>query len=128
MKASELKPEEHTCERCGRRFVLGPGSGWNSHYCSEECAFAAAHPAEPEPRILSERECAERIQKMRAEGRLPSLEEFRAAVDRALATLDEPDKITPERKAALLRLLGEIREAARQRAGDHLPLGTRKIQ
>jgi hypothetical protein len=65
---------------------------------------------------------------MRAEGRLPSLEEFRAAVDRALATLDEPDKITPERKAALLRLLGEIREAARQRAGDHLPLGTRKIQ
>lgn len=78
--------------------------------------------------ILSERECAERIQQMRAEGRLPSLEQFRGAVDRALATLDEPGKMTPERKESLLRMLAEIQEGAQQRAGDLLPLGTKKIQ
>ena len=78
-------------------------------------------------KILSERECAERIQKMRAEGRLPSLEEFRAAVDRALATLDEPDKITQERKESLLRMLADIQEAAQQRTGDLLPLATDKV-
>jgi hypothetical protein len=78
--------------------------------------------------ILSERQCAERIRQMRAEGRLPSVEEFRAAVDRALEALAEPDKLTPERKEALLALLGEIQEAAQQRAGDQLPLGTETVQ
>lgn len=78
--------------------------------------------------ILTERQCADHIQKMRAEGRLPSFEEFRSMVDEALATLDAPGTMTAERKEALLRLLGRIQERAQQRAGDLLPLATDKVQ